>query len=130
VLAGRQDVQHRQARYTLRVVERQTIGHSTASIVAGHAERREAEVVQQGHHVAGHGALRVRLEVGGGRWLGAIAIAAQIRRDHGEVIAAIPHADCRLAGVYRVEPKSVKRNAQRNRGVMWPAGLLHSLWCS
>ena len=53
--------------------------------VARHAELAEAEVLHEQHLVIGHGSFRIRGVVGVGRWLCAVAVAAQVRGNEGEV---------------------------------------------
>ena len=68
------------------MIERQAVGDSPATVVAGDEEAFEAELLHDGNLVTGHRALGIRLVVGGGRRLGAVAVAAQVGDHHAEVL--------------------------------------------
>ena len=55
----RHHVQHRQPRYPVRMVQRQTIGHPAAPVMPGHGEAVEAELRHQLDHRPRHGALGI-----------------------------------------------------------------------
>ena len=84
-LARRHDIEHGQLLDGLGMIQRQAIGDAPAAVMPGDGEALEAELAHEGDLVARHGPLGIGLVIGRRRRLGAVAIAAQIRRDHGEV---------------------------------------------
>ena len=80
-----QDVQQREARHPVRVVERHPVRHTGAAVVADHGEPVEAERRHQRDLVRGHRLERVPgVVVARGR-PARVAVAAQVRRDDGAV---------------------------------------------
>ena len=59
LLVGGHDVEDGELAHSRRVVERHAIGHAPPAVVAGHEERREAELLHHLHLVGGHRALAV-----------------------------------------------------------------------
>ena len=78
------------------MIERQAVRHPRAAVVADHREALEAE---RAHHldlVGRHRALGVRRVIRRARGLVAVAVAAQVGRDDGELARqhrrhAVPH---------------------------------------
>ena len=85
LLVGGHDVEDRELAHPRRVVERHAIGHAPSAVVAGHEERREAEVLHHLHLVGGHRALRVGPVVVGIGRVRAVPVSPEVGRDHGEV---------------------------------------------
>ena len=84
-LARRHDVEHGELLDGVGMIERQAIGDASAAVMPGDGEALEAEMAHEGDLVARHRPLRIGLVIRRRRRLGAVAIAAQIRRDHGEI---------------------------------------------
>jgi hypothetical protein len=74
-LAGGNDVEDGQALDAIGVVEREPVGAVGPAIVTRHGEVLESELTHHRHVVAGDRALRVRLVIGCGLGLRALAVA-------------------------------------------------------
>ena len=90
----RDDVEDRRALHAIRMIETHAVRHARAAVVTRHHECLEAELLHHLDLVLRHGAERIVLMVLGARRLGAVAIAAQIGRDHGELLAPAAARTC------------------------------------
>jgi hypothetical protein len=95
-LDRRNDVEDGKALDSVRVIERQTIGHPPSPIVAGNGEPRESELLHDPDHVDSQLALRVGPVIRPRGWLAARPIAAQVGADDRVAVRkprryAVPH---------------------------------------
>src|SRR6185369_17351030 len=81
----RHDIEHSELLDSLRMIQRQAIGDAPAAVMPRDGEALEAEMAHEGDLVPRHGPFGIWLVVRRRRRLAAAAIAAQIRRDHGEI---------------------------------------------
>ena len=82
----RNDVEDRRALHALGMIEAHAVRHARAAVVAGHHEGLEAELLHHLDLVLRHGAERIVLVLVAAGRLREVAIAAQIGRDHGELL--------------------------------------------
>ena len=119
-LGRRDDVEDGQLRHPVRVVEREAVRTPAAAVVAADAEALEPELPHHRDHVARHRALRVRLVVGRRRRLRALAVAAQVGRDHGVLVREprrhrVPHRVRLRVPVEQEEGRPAAAAAQADR---------------
>lgn len=84
MLEGGNDVEQGEALDAGGVVEGETMRDPGTAMVTDDPGTGEAEMVEQGGDVGCHGAPGVRGVGGGGARLGGLAVAAEVRADHGE----------------------------------------------
>ncbi len=92
----RRDVDHAQAPYAGRMVQRQPMRHAPAAVVPAHIKRRHVQRRHELDHVLGHGTLAVVAVVRQVRRLGRVAVAAQVGHDQIKVLVelarhTVPH---------------------------------------
>jgi hypothetical protein len=80
----RRHVERDETRDGVRMIERHARGDASAPVVTDHRERCVAVAAHQFDQIERHAALRIVRVVGGALRLAAVAIAAQIGRDHRE----------------------------------------------
>ncbi len=85
-MVRRQDVDGAEGEHRGRMIERHAVGGARAPVVAGHHEPREAQRVHHVDLVLRHATERVVAVVGQAARLAAVAVAAQVGGDHGEVL--------------------------------------------
>ena len=90
------DVQHRQARDPLRVVQRHAVGDAPPAVVAGHGEALVPEAGHRGDEVLGHRPLGVRRVARGGLGEERVAVPREVGGDDGEALGQprgdrVPH---------------------------------------
>ena len=68
------------------MVERHAKGGASAAVVAGHAELPEAQVLHDFDLVLRHAAERIVAVIFAPARFSAVAVAAEVRRDHGEIL--------------------------------------------
>lgn len=98
-IAGRDDVEDGELRHALGPIERHPVRTAGAAIVSADEEAIEAELVHQSELVTPHRPLRVGLVVESRVRFRALAVAAQVARDDGEVLGKarrhlVPHHVC------------------------------------
>ncbi|CAN5749782.1 hypothetical protein BH20ACT23_BH20ACT23_19380 [soil metagenome] len=88
-----------QLRDDFRMIQRQTVGDAAASVVAGNKEALETQSGHQPDLIQGHRPLRIWLVIGSGVRFRAVAVAAEVGRDDGEMVGQsgsepVPHDVC------------------------------------
>jgi hypothetical protein len=85
-VAGGDDVQHRELRDQVRVVQGQPVAHPGAPVVTDDGELVEAELAHHQRLVPGHRALRVGLVGRAARRLAAVAVTTQVGEDNRMIL--------------------------------------------
>ena len=97
---GRDDVEHAEPGDLVGVIERHAVADAPAAIVAHHRELVEAETLHHLDLIERHRALRVIDVILAVGRLAAVAVAAQVGRDHrvvlGQIGGEVAHRDVRL----------------------------------
>ena len=68
------------------MIERHAVAGARAAVMAGHHEALEAELAHHVHLVLRHAPERIVAVVRQAARLAAVSVAAQVRRDHGEIV--------------------------------------------
>src|SRR5258707_1914890 len=116
IVVGRQDVQDRYLRQTLRMIKRKTISDATASVMANNAETFMAKSCHHFNHDPSHRALGVGRVVGIGLWHLRETVSRQISNDELEVLRQlrrhkVPHHMCLWISVQQQERRSFAADA-------------------
>ena len=88
-IVGRHDVDQHGLRDVVGVIERHPVGDAAAAILADDREPVEAEVLHDVDLVLRHRALRIVRMIGQALRLAAVAVAAQVAGDDGEVLGEL-----------------------------------------
>jgi hypothetical protein len=83
-ISNRDDVKNGKTLHTLRVIEREAIGNTTAAIVPGNREARKSEFAHDRSHIVCHYSLRIRCMIRTRGGTTAAAVTAKIGADHCE----------------------------------------------